>query len=47
MKFLKQATYIGYAIAKQSKFIQISTLPSLELFLQRILEKQKGPGTSF
>ena len=38
MKFLKQATYIGYVIAKLSKSIQISMLTSLESFLQRILE---------
>ena len=41
MKFLKQATYIGYVIAKLSKSVQISMLTSLESFLQRILGKLK------
>ena len=46
MKFLKQATYIGYVIAKLSKSVQISMLTSLESLLQWILGNQKGPGTS-
>ena len=33
MKFLKQATYIGYVIAKLLKSVQISVLTSLESFL--------------
>ena len=37
MKFLKQATYIRYVIAKLSKFVQISMLTSTESSLQRIL----------
>ena len=37
MKFLKQATYIRYVIAKLSKFVQISMLISSDSFLQRIL----------
>ena len=41
MKFLKQATYIGYVIAKLSKSFQICMLTSLEF-----LENQKEPGTS-
>ena len=42
----KQATYIGYVIAKLSKSAQISMLTSLESFLQKILGKLKRPGTS-
>ena len=47
MKFLKQATYIRYVIAKLLKFIQIKMQASSDSFLQRILWKLKGPGTSF
>ena len=36
MKFLKQATYIRYVLAKLSKYVQISTLTSSDSFLQRI-----------
>ena len=41
MKFLKQATCIRYAIAKLSKFVQISMLTSTESFLKMILRKLK------
>ena len=41
MKFVKQATYIGYVIAKLSKSVQISMLTSFESFLQRVLGKLK------
>ena len=37
MKFLKQATFIRYVIAKLSKFVQISTLTSSDSVLRRIL----------
>ena len=47
MKFLKQATYIRYVLAKLSKFVQISTLNSSDSFRRGFLEKEKGPGTSF
>ena len=49
MKYLKQATYIRYVIAKQSKFVQVSMLTSSEFFIQRILffKTLKGPDTSF
>ena len=47
MKFLKQATYIRYVIAKLSIFIQIKMQASSDCFLQRILWKLKGPGTNF
>ena len=46
MKFLEQATYIRYDIAKLSKYVQISMLASSDYFLHRILWKLKGPGTS-
>ena len=32
MKFMKQATYIGYVMAKLLKSVQISMLTSLESF---------------
>ena len=38
MKFLKQAIYIRYVIAKLSKFVQISMLTSTKSSLERILE---------
>ena len=41
MKFLKQATYISYVLAKLSKFVQINTLTSLDSFLQNIPWKLK------
>ena len=47
MKFLKQAAYIRYVIANLSKFAQINLLTFTESFSQRILENEKGPGTSF
>ena len=47
MKFMKQATYIRYATAKLSNFIQISMRNSSYSFLGKILWKLKGPGTSF
>ena len=47
IKFLKQATYIWFVTANLSKFVQFSTLTSTESFLQKILWKLKGPGTSF
>ena len=48
MKLLKQATYIKYVLAKLSKFVQITTQnPPQDSFLQKILWKLKGPGTSF
>ena len=40
-KFLKQATYIRYLIAKLSKFVQTSFQTSSNSFLQRILWKLK------
>ena len=36
VKFLKQAIYIRYVLAKLSKFFQISTLTFSDPFLQRI-----------
>ena len=42
MKFLKQATYIRYVLAKLLKFIQI-TMQTFRGFF----ENWKGPGTSF
>ena len=36
MKFLKQATYIGYVLAKLSEFNETTTLTSLDSFLQKI-----------
>ena len=36
MKFLKQATYIGYEIAKVSKFVQINMQTFSDSFSQRI-----------
>ena len=47
IKFLKQAIYITFVIAKLSKFFQISLQISSDSFLQRILWKLKRPGTSF
>ena len=47
MKFMKQATYIRYAMAKLSNFIQISMQNSSDPFLGKIFWKLKGPGTSF
>ena len=47
MKFLKQAIYIRYGIAKLSKIVQITMQTSSDSFLQRILWKSKGPGASF
>ena len=41
MKFLKQATYIRYVIARLSKFVQINIQTSLDSFLQKILWKLK------
>ena len=38
MKFLKQATYIRHVLAKQSKFVQISTLTSSDSFYRGFLE---------
>ena len=39
MKFLKQATYEIYVLGKLSKFVQVSTRTSWDLFLQRIFWK--------
>ena len=39
MKFLKQAIYVRYVIAKLPKFFEISLQTSLDSFLQRILQK--------
>ena len=47
MTFMKQATYIRYAIAKLSNFIQISMQNSSDSFLGKIFWKLKAPGTSF
>ena len=41
MKFLKEATYIRYVIAKLSKYVQINMLTSSDFFLQKILWKWK------
>ena len=41
MKFLKQATYEIYVLGKLSKFVQVSTRTSWDLFLQRVLWKLK------
>ena len=46
-KFLKQATYIRYVIAKLLKFVQITMLTSLDSFLQRILWKLKKAWNKF
>ena len=47
MKFLKQATYIRYVLAKLSKYVQISTLTSSDSFLQRIHWKLKRTWVHF
>ena len=36
MKFLKQTTYISYALAELSKFVKTSTLSSFDCFLELI-----------
>ena len=46
MKFENQATYIGYVIPKQVKFVQISINLLKFLFTEDSL-KIKKPGTSF
>ena len=43
MKFLKQASYIGYVIRKLLKFVQISMQTSSDSFLQRILKSSENP----
>ena len=40
-KLLKQATCVRYALAKQSKSVQISPLTSLDSFLQRVPCRKK------
>ena len=47
MKFLKQADFLGFVIAKLSKHDKISIQISLNFFLQKILKSDKGPGTNF
>ena len=42
MKFLKQATYMRYVLAKLSKFVQISTLTSPDFFSEESLKIKKG-----
>ena len=37
MKFLKEATYVGYVIAKLSKFVQIRCRPPQTLFIEDFL----------
>ena len=47
MKFLKQATYIRYVIAKLLKFFHISMQTFLDSFLQRIRWKSRRPWSYF
>ena len=42
MKLLKQATYIRYALAKLSKFVQISIQTSLDFLTEDSLKIKKG-----
>ena len=46
IKFLKQPACITYVIAKISKFVKVSMHTSSDSFLQKILWKLKGLGTS-
>ena len=47
MKFLRQAAYIRYVIAKLSKCVQAAHWPPQIPFYRRLSEYWKAPGTSF
>ena len=46
-KLLKEATYIRYASAKLTKFVQTSIQTSSDFSYRRFFENQKVPGTSY